>query len=148
MANRMSRPSASAASNQRGRQTPRIESRVSVTLPNSFSAARRADAGIFAALDPFLDAEREVAANLVVELVLVGTAWLLLARGRRVHDPSDGVYELRPPVPLARQLRLAGRRQPVVLRSLVGLAHAPLAPSASRASRGGAARGRASRFRP
>src|SRR5258708_16376548 len=44
-AKRRSRPSAAAFSKNLGRQTVRIESRVSVTLPNSFSAARRADSG-------------------------------------------------------------------------------------------------------
>ena len=45
---------------------------------------------------------------------------------RRIHDAADGVHQLRPAVLLARQLRLAGRGQPVVLGALVGLADAPL----------------------
>ena len=43
---------------------------------------------------------------------------------RRVHDAADRVHQLRPAVVLARQLRLAGRGQLVVLRPLVGLADA------------------------
>src|SRR5688572_4656462 len=59
-----------------------------------------------------------------VSLVL-GTGLLFFRRGG-VHDATDGVHHLRPSVTLARQLRLAHRRQAVILRSLVGLAHVPL----------------------
>ena len=49
-----------------------------------------------------------------------------LPAGRRVHDSSDGVHQLRPAILLARQLSLSGRRQPVILGPLVGLADAPV----------------------
>src|SRR5262249_46668841 len=48
-----------------------------------------------------------------------------LAVGRRIHDPPDGVHELRPPVLLACELGLALYCQPVELRPLIGLAHIP-----------------------
>src|SRR5438132_1472772 len=50
---------------------------------------------------------------------------LLPIRRGRVHHAPDRVDELRPPILLAQQLGLARRRQPVVLRPLLGLAHAP-----------------------
>ena len=59
--------------------------------------------GILAAIDALLDAEREVAADLVVEVALVGAHALLLARRRRIHDAADGVDELRPAILLARR---------------------------------------------
>src|SRR5262245_20247147 len=43
----------------------------------------------------------------------------------RIHDSPDGVDEPRPAVLLANQLLLACRGQLVILRPLVGLAHAP-----------------------
>src|SRR5207244_7016302 len=67
--------------------------------------------GILAAVDPLLDADREVAANLLVEIVDVGRHALLLAGRRRVHDASDRVHELRPSIALAQQLFFARRRE-------------------------------------
>src|SRR5262249_2681996 len=80
---------------------------------------------ILAALDALPDADGEMPANLVVEIVDVERHLLLLARRRGVHDAADRLHELRPSIALARQLRLARRRQLVVLRALVGLADAP-----------------------
>ncbi len=123
-ANRMSRPRAAASSSQRGRQTLRIDSRVSVTLPNSFRAARRAEAG---------SSPRSMRSlTLRARWLRISSSsssspgFMLSLAARRVHDASDRVHELRPPVLLARQLSLAGRRQPVVLGPLVRLADVPL----------------------
>src|SRR5262249_957130 len=130
IAKRMSCASAPARSRMRGRQTLRIESRVSVTLPNSFSAARRADAGssplsmrslILMARGPPISCSRSSLSGMRGGIVAS-----LLAGRRRVHDAPDGVDELRPAILLAGQLRLAGGGQRVVLRALVRLADAPL----------------------
>src|SRR5215831_17695897 len=135
IANRMSRPSASAASSQRCRHTLRIESRVSVRLPNSFSAARRAARGssppsirslILRARWPRISASRSSSPGL--PRLVPNRIASALAVGRRIHDPPDGVHELRPSVLLACELRLALCRQPVELRTLVGLAHIPFRP--------------------
>ena len=95
---------------------------------------RRQSSGcrIFAAVDALLDADRQVAANLFIEVVVVRAHTLLLVRGVRVHDPSDRVYELGPPIALAGELRFSRGCEPVVLRALIRLAHAPfgLEPSA------------------
>src|SRR4029077_14113113 len=52
--------------------------------------------------------------------------WSLLARSRRIENPPDGVYELGPFVPFARQLLSSRCGEPVILRALIGLAHGPL----------------------
>src|SRR5947209_13438003 len=53
-------------------------------------------------------------------------AVLVLTCRCRIHDASNGLHELRPPIPLARQLGLSHHRQPVVFRPLFGLTYAPL----------------------
>ena len=53
---------------------------------------------IFAALDPLLHAEGQVAADFLVEVALVGPHALFLACRRRVHDAADRVHELRPAI--------------------------------------------------
>src|SRR3954465_509105 len=124
-ANRKSRASASAASNQRCRHTRRIESRVSVTLPNSRNAASRADAAsspcsirsrVLIARCPRISSSRSSSP---------GRMGLLLRRSRRVHDPSDCVDQLRPSIAFAHQLRFARSGQLVVPRPLVPFAGAP-----------------------
>ena len=139
----------SAASNQRLRQTRRIDSRVSVTLPNSLQRGEAGRFRILAALDAFLDADRDVAADLVVELVARrGASAHPLRCRRRVHDAPDRVHELRPSILLAQQLGLA-RRPSAGRTSPAGWPRSrPIRPSATRASRGGAARDRGSRSRP
>ena len=125
-ANRMSRPR--AVGRVEPAAVPDAPHRVADGRDVAEFPQRRQASGfrILATLDPFLDADGQVAANLVVEVALVGPHGLLLARRRRVHDASDRIHELRPAILLARQLRFPGRRQLVVLRPLVGLAHAPL----------------------
>src|SRR5262245_15334271 len=102
---------------------PRIESRVSVTLPNSLSADRRADAGssprstrswMLRARWPRISASRSSSCGRTS----------VLGRGR-IHDASDRVDQLRPAILLARELRLAGGGQLVILRALVGFADVP-----------------------
>ena len=50
--------------------------------------------GILATLDPFLDAEGQMATDFLVEVTLVRPHGLLLARRRGVHDAADRVHEL------------------------------------------------------
>ncbi len=80
---------------------------------------------VLTALDPLLDLDRQVAANLVVEFPFFWPHGLFLTCRRRVHDPANRVHQLRPAVLLAEQLRLPGCGQPVVLRPLIGLADVP-----------------------
>jgi hypothetical protein len=65
-----------------------------------------------------------MAADLLVKIALVGPHGLLLAR-YRIHNESNRVHELRPPVALAYELGLSRRRQPVVLRPLIRFADSP-----------------------
>ena len=82
--------------------------------------------GVLAALDPLLDADRDVAADLVVELVR--------PRPHRYSSPAVAGFITRPIASTSSDQRSCSRvswalpaaRQPVVLGPLVGLAHAPL----------------------
>src|SRR4249920_1285413 len=125
IATRTSCRNASAASTERGRQTSRIDSCVSSRLPNSFIAARRAASGssprstrswMLIAMWPRISSSKALG---------LGRKALLLAGGRDLHDAPDRLDEQRPAILLARELSLAGRRQPVELGLLVRLAHAP-----------------------
>ena len=81
--------------------------------------------GILTAIDPFLDADSEMAADFFVEVVVI-RAHRLLPACRRIHDAADRVHELRPAILLARQLSLASGGELVILRALIGLADTPL----------------------
>ena len=82
IAMRMSCQSASADSSQRGRQTARIESRGQRDVAEFLQRRQARGFRIFAALDALLDAERHVAADFVVEIVVVGPHALLFAPAR------------------------------------------------------------------
>src|SRR5262249_55272261 len=62
---------------------------------------------ILPALDPLLDADCQMPADLVVKLTLVWAHRLLLVERRGIHDAADCMDELRPAVLLAEQLFLS-----------------------------------------